>query len=394
MMNIKKTILSCMLMLGFVSASAQAPEQEMEYDFNPHWYVQVQGGLQHTLGEISFGDLLKPNVQVALGYQFNFVLGTRLAVNGWQSKAGSIYPKGGEFSWKWKYVAPTIDVTANISNFLFGVNPHRLLNVSLFAGVGANIGFDNDEAAVSKAEINKYYPNAITMNAPLDYLWDGSKIRFVGQAGVMADFRLSDKVSLGLELSANTLSDRYNSKRAKNADWYFNGLVGLKFNLGDAAVLVPAGTNFKSRGIFDRSPRVIEKVVEKKVVEEKVVEKPVYIDKIVEVEKKHEPLRRDVFFTINSSRIDPTEGKKLDEIVAYLQLNPAAKVTVTGYADKGTGNAQINERLGKNRANVVADRLVKQYKVDRSRIIVDSKGDTEQPFAENDKNRVTICIAE
>ena len=53
-----------------------------------------------------------------------------------------------------------------------------------------------------------------------------------------------------------------------------------------------------------------------------------------------------------------------------------------------------NERLGKNRANVVADRLVKQYKVDRSRIIVDSKGDTEQPFAENDKNRVTICIAE
>ena len=242
-MNIKKTILSCMLMLGFVSASAQAPEQEMEYDFNPHWYVQVQGGLQHTLGEISFGDLLKPNVQVALGYQFNFVLGTRLAVNGWQSKAGSIYPKGGEFSWKWKYVAPTIDVTANISNFLFGVNPHRLLNVSLFAGVGANIGFDNDEAAVSKAEINKYYPNAITMNAPLDYLWDGSKIRFVGQAGVMADFRLSDKVSLGLELSANTLSDRYNSKRAKNADWYFNGLLGLKFNLGDAAVLVPAGTN-------------------------------------------------------------------------------------------------------------------------------------------------------
>ena len=134
--------------------------------------------------------------------------------------------------------------------------------------------------------------------------------------------------------------------------------------------------------------------MEKKVVEEKVVEKPVYIDKIVEVEKKHEPLRRDVFFTINSSRIDPTEGKKLDEIVAYLQLNPAAKVTVTGYADKGTGNAQINERLGKNRANVVADRLVKQYKVDRSRIIVDSKGDTEQPFAENDKNRVTICIAE
>ena len=101
-----------------------------------------------------------------------------------------------------------------------------------------------------------------------------------------------------------------------------------------------------------------------------------------------------MFFTISSSRIDPTEGAKLDDIAAYLKLNPAAKVTVTGYADKGTGNAKINERLGKSRAQVVTDRLVKQYKIDRSRIIVDSKGDTEQPFAENDKNRVTICIAE
>ena len=86
--------------------------------------------------------------------------------------------------------------------------------------------------------------------------------------------------------------------------------------------------------------------------------------------------------------------KKLDEIAAFLKLNPQAKVTVTGYADKGTGNAQINKRLGENRAKVVADRLVKQYRVDRSQIIVDSKGDTEQPFAENDKNRVSICIAE
>ena len=124
------------------------------------------------------------------------------------------------------------------------------------------------------------------------------------------------------------------------------------------------------------------------------MEKPVYIDKIVEVEKKVEPLRRDVFFTINSTRIDPSETQKIVDIVNYLNANPAAKVTVTGYADKGTGNAQINARLGKNRAKVVADRLTKEYKIDPSRIITDSKGDTEQPFAENDKNRVSICIAE
>ena len=46
------------------------------------------------------------------------------------------------------------------------------------------------------------------------------------------DFRLSDKVSLGVELQATTLNDHYNSKRAGNADWYFNALAGVKYNLG------------------------------------------------------------------------------------------------------------------------------------------------------------------
>jgi outer membrane protein OmpA-like peptidoglycan-associated protein len=380
-MNIKKLILSCLLMLGFVSASAQEPEVKTEYVFNPHWYVQIQPlGAQYTLGEVGFSDLLSYNAQLAVGYQFDKVFGTRLAVNAWQSKGGSDYEGKGQFYWKWKYVAPTIDLTANLSNLFYGFNPNRVFNFSVFAGIGANIAFDNDEAAAAQQQIAGLYKgNLWTKNPALSLLWDGTKTRFVGQAGIMADFRLSDKISLGLEVGANTLNDHYNSKPARNADWYFNALAGLKINLG---------STYSTREVKGCEPRIIEKVVEK------VVEKPVYIDKIVEVEKKAEPLRRDVFFTINSSRIDPTETQKIIDVVNYLNANPNAKVSITGYADKGTGNAQINARLGKSRAKVVTDRLVKEYKIDPSRIITDSKGDTEQPFAENDKNRVSICIAE
>ena len=380
-MNIKKSILSCLLMLGFISASAQEPEVKTEYVFNPHWYVQVQPlGAQYTLGEVGFSDLLSYNAQLAVGYQFDKVFGARLALNAWQSKGGSDYGTKGEFNWKWKYVAPTVDLTANLSNLIYGFNPNRVFNFSVFAGIGANIAFDNDEAAVAQKQIAGLYQGDVwTNNPPLSLLWDGTKPRFVGQAGIMADFRLSDKISFGLEVAANTLNDHYNSKPAKNADWYFNALAGVKINLG---------STYSTREVKGCEPRIIEKVVEK------VVEKPVYIDKIVEVEKKAEPLRRDVFFTINSSRIDPTETQKIVDVVNYLNANPNAKVTITGYADKGTGNAQINERLGKSRAKVVTDRLVKQYKIDPARIITDSKGDTEQPFAENDKNRVSICIAE
>lgn len=380
-MNIKKSILSCLLMLGFISASAQEPEVKTEYVFNPHWYVQIQPlGAQYTLGEVGFSDLLSYNAQLAVGYQFDKVFGARLALNAWQSKGGSDYESKGEFNWKWKYVAPTLDLTANLSNLIYGFNPNRVFNFSIFAGIGANIAFDNDEAAVAQQQIAGLYQGDVwTKNPPLSLLWDGTKPRFVGQAGIMADFRLNDKISFGLEVAANTLSDNYNSKPAKNADWYFNALAGVKINLG---------STYSTREVKGCEPRIIEKVVEK------VVEKPVYIDKIVEVEKKTEPLRRDVFFTINSSRIDPSETQKIVDVVNYLNANPNAKVTITGYADKGTGNAQINERLGKNRAKVVTDRLVKEYKIDPARIITDSKGDTEQPFAENDKNRVSICIAE
>ena len=72
---------------------------------------------------------------------------------------------------------------------------------------------------------------------------------------------------------------------------------------------------------------------------------------------------------------------------------PNAKVTVTGYADKGTGNNVINDRVAAKRAQIVVNTLVKKG-IAASRISSESKGSRVQPYAENNKNRVTICIAE
>ena len=38
--------------------------------------------------------------------------------------------------------------------------------------------------------------------------------------------------------------------------------------------------------------------------------------------------------------------------------------------------------------------LVKEYGIEESRITTDAKGDTEQPFSVNEKNRVVIAIAQ
>ena len=50
--------------------------------------------------------------------------------------------------------------------------------------------------------------------------------------------------------------------------------------------------------------------------------------------------------------------------------------------------------LSERRAKAVANALINEYGIDSSRVSVDWKGDTEQPYAENDWNRVAIFFAE
>ena len=381
----KKTILSCLMLLAGISANAQEQKGTTEYVFEPHWYVQVQPlGAQYTLGEVSFGDLLSYNVQATVGRQFSKLWGARLAVNAWQSKAGSKFDIANkEYKWKWNYVAPTIDATFNLSNALFGFNPNRVFDLSAFAGIGVNIGWGNSEAATADQAIRAMGTlvgangTTYTTNRGLEYLWDGTKVRLVGQFGLMGDFKVSDKVKIGLELSANTLNDKYNSKKAKNWDWYFNALAGVKIALGNT---------YSTRFIPAPEPeiRYVEKIVEK------IVEVPA---KAEEPEAKTEALRRDIFFAIGKTVIRKSEQQKVDEVVAYLNANPEAKVNITGYADAGTGNDRINDRLAAGRADVVVKAL-KKAGVAASRISYDSKGARVQPFADNDSNRVSIVIAE
>jgi len=394
-MKMKKAILSCLMLVAGLTASAQEQKGTTEYVFEPHWYVNIQPlGVQYTLGEIGMGDLMSYNVQAAVGREFNKVIGARLAINAWQSKAGSRV-LGTDYKWKWNYIAPTVDITFNISNLISGVNPNRVFTFGAFAGIGANIAWGNSEAqdvnkdltALTSYTYNVYAPNSVDPveegtptivyaqgEDALAYLWDGTKTRLLLQAGLTGDFKVSDKVSIGLEVSANTLSDKYNSKKAKNWDWYFNALAGVKIALGPtySTKFIPAP---------EPEIRYVEKIVEK------VVEVP------APAPAAAEPLRRDIFFLINKADIRASEAQKITDIVTYLNDNKDAKVQITGYADAGTGNDKINDRIAAKRADSVVAAL-KKAGIAADRISFDSKGARVQPFADNDSNRVSIVIAE
>ena len=97
---------------------------------------------------------------------------------------------------------------------------------------------------------------------------------------------------------------------------------------------------------------------------------------------------------IRGSEISDSERIKLEEVVSYLNRNPQSKVTVTGYADKATGNARINMKYSQARVEKVVKMLTEKYNISADRITSTAKGDTEQPYTENNKNRVTIVVAE
>lgn len=353
-----------------VGTAAMAQSSEPEYVFKKHAFLTLQGGAQYTLGEAKFGDLISPNVQLGLGYQFSPVFAMRLQGNGWQSMGGwCAYSPGNPNAYtktyKYKYVAPGLDFMFNLSNLFCGWNPKRVFNVTAFLGAGANIAWDNDEAVQLSKELYS-----------LRYLWDGTKVRVFGRGGLQLGFRLSDAVSFILEGNANILNDKYNSKKADNPDWYFNALAGFRINLGKTYTV-------KEQPAPEPEPEPVQYV------EPAPAPAPAPV-----VEEKVEPLRRDIFFTINSTKIVEEEAQKVKDVVDYLNKYPESKVNVTGYADAGTGNDNINDRLAAQRAEVVVKALTEQYNIPADRISSDSKGARVQPFAENDKNRVSICIAE
>ena len=392
-MKLNKIFLTATLLFAGVCANAQ--ETVTEYVFQPHWYGQLQIGGQETLGEGSFGKLLSPNAQLAVGYKFNPYIGMRLAVNAWQSKGaldfGAIpYTKNlGREYYKWNYVAPTLDAVVDLTNLIGGYNPTRLVTFDLIAGLGVNFGFNNKQAETVNTNFANAFRNAHNAQyGSTDYLstdgiglkpWKDTQCFFLGQFGFGLNFNLSSRFQLGLEMTANVVNDKYNSKVGPNTDWYFNCLVGVGYAFGPKY-------NTVTRVIEAPEPVIVEKIVEKQIVEVPVVE-----EKVVE----KEVFRRDVFFLINQYYIRPQEVAKVAQVAEYLQSHPNATVTITGYADKGTGTQAFNLRLSAQRSQAVAKMLKEQYFIPAERMVVKSMGeDMYQPYPDAVQNRVAICIAE
>ena len=359
--NLLIAILTVSSTVAFAQEQRQIKE-EGKTVFKPHWFMQVQAGAAHTVGEADFTDLISPAAAVNVGYKFAPAFGARLGVSGWQAKAGWVTPSQ---TYQYKYLQGNLDLMADLSTLFCGFNPKRVFNGYIFGGVGLNHAFDNDEA------------NALdTRSHELEYLWQDKQNLVAGRMGLGCDLRLNDRLAINIEGNANALSDKFNSKKAGNCDWQFNVLVGLNIKLGKSYK--------KTAPVYYEPEPIVEQPKPQPVVKQPEPE-PVAV--IVE------PMKQNIFFALNSALLQDDQLAKIDVMIKYMEKNPTSKVAVTGYADKETGNPKINMTLSEKRAKNVVEAL-KAKGIAADRIITSYKGDTVQPYQKPEENRVCICIAE
>ena len=357
-MNTKKLFFAAALSM-LMAGAVQAQEGVKSFSF-----VEAQGGVQLTSTDAKMDKLITPTAALSFGHYFTPVVGARLHVNAWESKSGY-----NDQFYKWKYVTPDLDLLLNLSN-IFSKKQVHALNVILLGGVGLNYAWDNDDLKGLNLPANA---------TPL--AWDKNRLSHNLRAGLRVETNQAKRLGLSLEVNANSLSDRFNSKTNNSDDWMFTAMLGLSFRF-----------NQKSA-----APKYITKMVE--IVDTIEVDEPYVTKEIVkrpkEVKEKKN-MNEAIFFKIAQSDADKAAGvdEAIKKVADLMKTSDDAVFTVTGYADKGTGTPKINAKYAKLRAEDVTKKLVDEHGIDASRIKTDSKGDTVQPFEENDKNRCVIITGE
>lgn len=353
-----KTLMTLLAMMVALTASAQ----ERDYHLYPYGFVGIQGGLMKNYSGTVPERKIAPEAALSLGYFFSQEVGTRLTGAGTMWKVDT--PDGEYDS---KMLDLSLDLLLNFSNILFP-NRHNAVNVIGVFGMPWQI-------ITPHTYIDTYGGTQVQDYDKWNRGWKG---------GGMLEFDIAKHWGLNIEAGSIYMNNRQHSAANTNRWWPY-AMAGLSYKFG-----------FKKK-------HVAEPVVEEYVAPEPEPA-PAPAPKPVVVEKKEEPapapapapkapakIEKNIFFALNKADLQSAEKVKINDIVEFAKANPEAKFTVTGYADKGTGNATVNKRVAERRAQTVKTQLV-YGGVEATRITTDAKGDTVQPFANNDENRVVIVV--
>lgn len=343
-------------------------EIALGYRPQPYGFIQAQGGAGITFTNGDIKKLITPTYSLGVGRMFADAVGARLYVNGYESN-GVLNTTTQREKYKFNYINADIDVMLNLVN-MFSAKKFNVFNVYLIAGVGLNYAWGNDELNDLQAKVQP--------KDDLSKMWGDNRQRHdeLGhnfRAGMLFDVNVHKHWSVGMEFDFNSLSDRFNSKYSNSNDWMFTAQLGVTYKFGLK----------KPRKPITSAKSAMANFTEEAANEAVVASGPETTLSVVE------PIHEVIYYVISGTT--PTK-EIIEHVVEWAKKNPGHTISISGYADKGTGTAEINARIAKQRAETVATHLI-EAGIPETQMIVKSYGDTVQPFAENDKNRCVIISA-
>jgi len=304
-----------------------------------------------------------------------------------QNPAYSYYWVGGnEGFWQdFKYGTATLDLMSNFTNLFRGYDTgHNRVDVIPFVGLGYIHAFNNN---VTTPRFN----------------------HFVVKVGLRVNLNLNNHWAIYLEPQGNATSpefDGYNGNAL--GDGIVNVGLGVQYTFSkrfttmhDLAELTADEIDRLNKKINDNRYRIDNQqtIIER---QQNLLDrlqkccddnkKQVVTTQVVETSTNTNTCLPDyVRFGLDSYKIEPTEQIKIEDVADYLKKNPDSKLLIVGYADRKTGNPNYNFNLSQKRVNVVMAAL-KKLGINENRIMSEWKGDKEQPFPENEWNRVVVMV--
>lgn len=350
--------------------------------FWDHWFIGAGAGANIYFGDrnsdADFFNRFTVAPEIQFGKWINPYLGTRIKGAGLTNL--HTFNDNASVMSRNRFATVQADLMWSMTDYFMKYSSNRIYSLVPYVGFGWAFGWDYTNQPTYASGYSRM--NGMTLNA-----------------GIINNFKLSDRVTLSIEFAATAVRSEFNQvKSSGNYDILGTASAGLIFNIGKTATFSEAELR-NPQEIDALNSRINELYAQNQELAQRPVDCPdcpepeVITEKVVEFEEN--PLINNVvLFKINQTKVDPYQGVNIYNIAQYLKDNPQFKVRVIGYTDRKTGTSQINEKLSAERAQNVARILISDYGISRDRVIVEWVGDKEPPFDKPEWNCAVILYVE
>lgn len=107
------------------------------------------------------------------------------------------------------------------------------------------------------------------------------------------------------------------------------------------------------------------------------------------IDNSRKTLESVITFRQGRTTVDNSQLPNVERIATYLKNHKEASVVIKGYASP-EGSVEVNDRIARQRAEIVKKMLVNRYGIAEERIVAEGQG-VGNMFEEPDWNRVSIC---